>query len=122
MKKYLAVLVVLLTIVAFASGAMAQTSAKPVAQTAGEKSKVESPRAEKKESPQTMDVSGTVAAYQPGKTIKIKGKDKETAFEITSDTKVNGEVKEGANVTVMYKKEGDKMIATAITVAKEKKS
>ena len=122
MKKYLAFLVALLTIVAFASGVMAQTPAKPAAQAAADKPKVESPKAEKKESPQTMDVSGTVTAYQAGKTIKVKGKDKEMAFEITGDTKVKGEVKEGANVTVMYKKDGDKMIATAITIATEKKS
>jgi hypothetical protein len=122
MKKYLAVLVVLLTVVAFASGVMAQTPAKPAPQPAAEKPKVESPKAEKKEAPQTMDVSGTVAAYQAGKTIKVKGKDKDMAFEITGDTKVKGEVKEGANVTVTYKKEGDKMVATAITVATEKKS
>jgi hypothetical protein len=122
MKKYLAFLAVILTIVAFASGAMAQTPAKPAAQTAAEKSKVESPKAEKKESPQTMDVSGTVTAYQAGKTIKVKGKDKDMAFEITTNTKVKGEVKEGANVTVMYKKDGDRMIATTITVATEKKS
>ena len=120
MKKYLAVSVVLLTVVAFASGVMAQTPAKPAPQPAAEKPKVESPKAEKKEAPQTMDVSGTVAAYQAGKTIKVKGKD--MAFEITGDTKVKGEVKEGANVTVTYKKEGDKMVATAITVATEKKS
>ena len=122
MKKYLAVLVVLLTIVAFASGAMAQTPAKPAPHAAGEKSKVDSPKAEKKESPQTMEVSGAVTAYQAGKTIKVKGKDKDMAFEITGDTKVKGEVKEGANVTVMYKKDGDRMIASAITVATEKKS
>jgi len=120
MKKYLAISVVLLTIVAFASGVMAQTPAKPAPQPAAEKSKVESPKAEKKESPQTMDVSGIVTAYQAGKTIKVKGKD--MAFEITGDTKVKGEVKEGANITVTYKKEGDKMVATAITVATEKKS
>ena len=122
MKKYLAMSVVLLTVVAFASGVMAQAPAKPAAPATTEKPKVESPKAEQKESPQTMDVSGTVAAYQAGKTIKVKSKDKEAAFEITSGTKVKGEVKEGANVTVMYKKEGDKMIATAITVTKEKKS
>ena len=68
-----------------------------------------------------MDVSGTVAAYQAGKAIRVKGKDKEMAFDVTSDTTVKGEVKEGANVTVSYKKDGDKMVATAITVAAEKK-
>ncbi len=112
----------LLTIVAFASGVMAQTPAKPAAPAAADKPKVESPKAEKKESPQMMEVSGTVSAYEVGKTIKLKGKDKEMAFEITGDTKVKGEVKEGVKVTVMYKKDGDKTIATAITIATEKKS
>jgi len=31
-------------------------------------------------------------------------------------------VKDGAKVTVMYKKDGDKMVATSITVAAEKKA
>ena len=35
--------------------------------------------------------------------------------------RVKGEVKDGAKVTVMYKKDGDKMVATSITVAAEKK-
>jgi Cu/Ag efflux protein CusF len=49
--------------------------------------------------------------------IKIKGaKDKEMAFDVTGDTKMKGEVKEGAKVTVMYKKDGDKMTATSISV------
>jgi hypothetical protein len=34
---------------------------------------------------------------------------------------VKGEMKEGAKVTIAYKKEGDKMVATGITVAGEKK-
>jgi uncharacterized protein YxeA len=122
MKKILTVLVVLLTLVAFSSGVMAQAPAKPAAPAATDKPKVESPKAEKKEAPQTTEVSGTVAAYEAGKTIKVKGQDKEMTFEITGDTKVNGEVKVGAKATVMYKKVGDKMIATAITIATEKKS
>jgi hypothetical protein len=44
------------------------------------------------------------------------------AFDVTGDTKMKGEVKEGAKVTVMYKKDGDKMIATSIAVAAEKKA
>jgi hypothetical protein len=44
------------------------------------------------------------------------------AFDITGATNVKGEVKEGAKVTVTYKKDGDKMVATAITVAAEKKA
>ena len=118
MKKILTIFAVLLTIVAFSSGVMAQAPAKPAAPAATEKPKVESPKAEQ----QTTEVSGTVSAYEAGKTIKVKGKDKEMTFEITADTKVNGEVKVGAKATVMYKKVGDKMIATAITIATEKKS
>lgn len=129
MKKNLIVLVALLTMVAFASGVMAQTPAKPAAPTAtnkpaapaAEKPKAEESKAEKKEVPKAMEASGTVAAYEAGKMIKVKGKDKEMAFGITGDTKVKGEVKEGAKVTVMFKKEGDKTVATAITVAAEKK-
>ena len=117
MKKILTVLMVLLTIVAFSSGAMAQAPAKPAAPAATDKPKVEN-----KESSQATEVSGTVAAYEAGKAIKVKGKDKETTFEITGDTKINGEVKVGAKATVMYKMAGEKMIATVITVATEKKS
>jgi len=129
MKKNLIALVALLTMVVFAGGAMAQTPAKPaekpVTQAATDKSATppaEKPKVEKKEAPKAMEASGTVAAYESGKMIKVKGKDKEMAFDVTGGTKINGEVKEGANVTVMYKKDGDKMVATAITVAAAKKT
>jgi hypothetical protein len=62
-----------------------------------------------------------VAAYEAGKMVKVKGKDKDMTFDLTGDTRVKGDVKDGAKVTVMYKKEGDKMVATAITVVAEKK-
>jgi hypothetical protein len=130
MNKTLVVLVALLTMTAFASGAMAQGQTKPVvpaatekpAAPAMEKQKAVEPKSEKKEAvPQAMKTSGTVAAYEVGKVIKVKDKDKETAFELTADSKVTGDVKSGAKVTVMYKKDGDKMVATDITVAAEKK-
>jgi Cu/Ag efflux protein CusF len=63
-----------------------------------------------------------VATYEAGKVMKVKSKEKEMVFDVTGDTKIKGEVKEGAKVTVMYKKEGDKMVATAITVAAGKKA
>jgi hypothetical protein len=67
--------------------------------------------------------SGIVAAYEVGKSIKLKGsKNQEWTFEIASDAKVTGEVKEGANVTVSYSKDGDKMVVSAISVAPEKKA
>jgi cytoskeletal protein RodZ len=113
---------------AFASGVMAQAPAKtekpaatapekaapaPAPKPAAEKAK---PKADK---PKVL--KGTVATYQAGQMIAVKGKDKEMKFDITADTKVKGEVKEGAKVNVMYKKDGDKMVATSITVPAPKK-
>ena len=68
-----------------------------------------------------MKATGTVAAYEVGKMIKVKDKEKEMAFDLTAGTQVKGEVKEGAKVTVMFKKDGDKMVATAINVSTKKK-
>ena len=98
MKRYLTVMAVLATVFAFASGAFA---------------------AEKKAA--VPKASGIVIAYEAGKTIKIKGaKDQEWTFDIAADATVKGEVKEGAKVTVMYKKDGDKMVANAISVPAKK--
>jgi len=129
MKKNVIAFVALLTMATFAGVSMAQTPAKPTAPTGTdkpsvsttEKPKTEAPKVEKKETPKAIRVSGTVAAYETGKMIKVKGKDKEMAFDLTGDTRVKGDVKDGAKVTVMYKKEGDKMVATAITVVAKKK-
>jgi Cu/Ag efflux protein CusF len=122
MKRMLIVMVALLAMVAFASGVIAQpakpntpagTPAAPAPAPAAEKPKMEKPKVAK-----PMKFGGTVAAYEAGKMIQVKGaKDKEMTFDITGDTKMKGEVKEGAKVTVMYKKEGDKMLANSISVA-----
>ena len=109
MKKVLIVLVALFAMVAFVSGVLAQQEKKTETPAAA-------PKAEKPKAPKPMKFSGTVAAYEAGKMIKIKGvKGKEMTFDVTADTKVKGEVKEGAKATVAYKKEGDKMVATAIS-------
>jgi hypothetical protein len=129
MKQNMIAFVALLTMATFAGVAMAQTPAKPTAPgvtdkpsvSTAEKPKTEGPKVEKKEAPKAIRVSGTVVAYEVGKMIKVKGKDKEMAFELTGDTRVKGEIREGAKVTVRYKKEGDKRVATAITMASEKK-
>jgi Cu/Ag efflux protein CusF len=125
MKKVFVIMISLLTIVAFAGSVMAQAPAKPAepAKPAApaEKPKADKPKAEKKEAPKAMKAAGVVAGYEAGKMIKVKGKDKEMTFDVTGDTKVKGEVKDGAKVTVMYKKDGDKMIATSIAAAAEKK-
>jgi len=118
MKRMLIVMVALLAMVAFASGAIAQAPAKtetPAAAPAAPAA--EKPKMEKPKEAKPMKFGGTVAAYEAGKMIKVKGaKDKEMAFDVTGDTKMKGEVKEGAKVTVMYKKDGDKMMATSISV------
>ena len=129
MKQNMIAFVALLTLATFAGVVMAQTSAKPTASavtdkpsvSAAEKPKTEGTKVEKKEAPKAIRVSGIVAAYEAGKMIKVKGKDKEMTFDLTGDTRVKGDVKDGTKVTVMYKKEGDKMVATAITVVAEKK-
>ena len=114
MKKFLVILVALLAMVAFVSGVVAQEKkAEKPAAPAAEKPKVEKPKVPK--------ATGTVVAYEAGKTIKVKVKDKEMAFDIAAGAKVKGEVKEGAKVTVTYKKEADKLIATAISVPAPKK-
>ncbi len=116
MKRMLIVMVALLAMVAFASGAIAQAPAK-TEKPAAPAPAAEKPKMEKPKEAKPMRFGGTVAAYEAGKMIKIKGaKDKEMAFDVTGDTKMKGEVKEGAKVTVMYKKDGDKMMATSISV------
>ena len=122
-------MVALLAMVAFVSGVMAQapaTTEKPAAPAvekaapAPEKPKpaAEKPKTEK---PKALKFTGAVAGYEAGKMIKVKAKDKEMAFDVTGDTKMKGEVKDGAKVTVNYKKDGAKMVATSITVSAEKK-
>ena len=128
-KNSIFLIVAMLTTMAFAGSVMAQGQAKPAAPAATEKQapapekqKATESTPMKKEAVKPMEASGSVATYEAGKMIKIKEKDKELSFDLTGSTMVKGEVKDGAKVTVMYKKEGEKMVATAITVKAEKKS
>jgi hypothetical protein len=109
MKKFLFVLIALLTVFAFATGAVA---------------------AEKKATaPQAGKVTGAVTAYiaanqadKSAGTISVKdAKGKNWAFDVLPDTKIKGEVTKGATATVAYKTESGKMIATSITVIAVKK-
>ena len=113
MKKVLIVLVALLAMVAFVSGVVAQEKKADKPAAAADKPKADKPKAPPK-------VSGVVAAYEAGKMIAVKvkekGKEKEMKFDIAADAKVKGEIKEGAKVKVTYKKDGDKMVATAISL------
>lgn len=120
MKRILVFMVALLAMVAFASMALAQAPAKTEkpAAPAPEKAapaKAEKAKAEKPKPPKP--ITGAVSAYEAGKMIAVKVKDKEMKFDIAPDAKIKGEVKPGAKATVAYKKEGDKMIATSISVA-----
>jgi hypothetical protein len=109
MKKMLIVMVALIAMVAFVGGVMAQDKTTTTTTTTTKH-------------PKAMKFTGMVAGYEAGKMIKVKGaKDKEMSFDIAADAKVKGEVKDGAKVTVTYKKDGDKMMATGIAVAPEKK-
>jgi hypothetical protein len=91
-----------------------------VAQKAEEKTTTTT-TTEKTKAPKALKVTGAVAAYEAGKTITVKAKDKDMVFDIAADAKIKGEVKDGAKVTVTYKKDGDKMVASAIAVAAAKK-
>jgi hypothetical protein len=132
MKKLFVIMIAMLTMVAFGSSVMAQAPAKPAAPATPEKMApapaptpapaAEKPAPAKKKAAKEMKSTGTVAAYEAGKMITVKSKDKETTYDVTGDTKIKGEVKGGAKVTVMYKKDGDKMIATSITVSAAKKA
>jgi len=113
MKKILIVLVALFAMVAFVSGVVAQQKAETPAAA---------PKAEKPKAPKAMHFKGMVVAYEAGKMIKVKGhKEKEMTFDVAADAKIKGDVKEGAKVTVNYKKDGDKMVATSISAPAAKK-
>jgi ABC-type oligopeptide transport system substrate-binding subunit len=110
MKRIFFALIALIAVFAFVTGAAA---------------------AEKKATqPKAMQVSGAVTAYlAPSQAEKSTGmiavkdaKGKAWSFDLPADSKIKGEVKKGARATVTYKKEGGKMIATAVSVAAVKKS
>jgi hypothetical protein len=104
--------------VAFASGAIAQEKKDETQAPAAEKTKLEKPKASK-----PMTVYGTVAAYEAGKTIRVKGKkEQEWMFDITPGAKIKGEVKKGDKVRVVYKKEDNKVLAMSIAVATARKA
>ena len=107
MKKTLIVLIALFAMVAFVSGVVAQQ---------------QTPQSQKHKAPGITYFKGTVMAYEAGKMIKVKGaKGKEVTLDIAPDAVIKGEVKEGAKVKVMYKKDGDKMVATSISAPAPKK-
>jgi hypothetical protein len=102
MKKALFVLVCLLAVFAFTSGVMA------AAQQSTTKSQV-------------LKASGTVLTYDPGAMIVIKtSKGQEMHFNLAANAKVGSKVDRGSMVTVTYKKQGQKLVASAVAVSTKK--
>jgi Cu/Ag efflux protein CusF len=122
MKKTI-LLVVMLTLVAFASGAIA--AAPPKAATTAP-----APAAPATTAPAKMEkFSGEVKSVDAvAKSIVIAKAKVEKAFVVTADTKITKgkealkfeDLKAGLNVGIEYKKEMDKMIAVAIKVSAPK--
>jgi Cu/Ag efflux protein CusF len=121
MKK-LMLLVVLLTLVAFVSGVMAQ-----------EKAKTAPPKPAAAPAPKLEKFSGVIDKVdEMAKVVVVKGKvkkeEKTLTFAIDDKTKITkagkdmpfSDLKAGMNVAVGYKKEGDKNIAATIKVAAPK--
>ncbi len=123
MKK-LILLVALLTLAVFVSGVMAQAPAKPAGTAAP------APAAPAQGKPMKMEkFSGTVEKVdEAAKMVDVKMKDKTMSFAVDNQTKITkakkemsfADVKKGMHVSVEYKKEGDKMIATAIKASAPK--
>ncbi len=126
MKK-LILLVALLTLVVFVSGVMAQQKPAP-AKPAG--TAAPAPAAPAPEKPMKMEkFSGTVEKVdEAAKVVEVKMKKKTMSFAIDDQTKISkakkemsfADVKKGMHVSVEYKKEGDKMMATAIKMSAPK--
>ncbi len=124
MKK-LALLVFVLTLVAFASGVIAQQT-KPTPAPAQPSVTTEPAKPVK-----TERFSGVISKVdETAKSIVVKGKKAENTFLTDEKTKITkgketisfSDLKQGMNVSIEYKKDGDKMIALAIKVAVPKAS
>ncbi len=129
MKKMI-LLVVVLTLVAFVSGVMAQPKPAP-AKPASTAAPAPAPKAA---APAKVEkFSGTIEKVdEMAKAIEVKGKvkkeEKALTFATDDKTKITkgkdtlsfADLKKGMNASVEYKKDGDKMVAVAIKVAAPK--
>ena len=121
MKKMI-LLVTLLTLVAFVSGAMAQQKPAPAPAPA--------PTAPaKEEKPKIEKFTGVVEKVdEMAKAVVLKDKKGEKTFAVDDKTKITkggkdiplAELKKGTNVSVEYKKDGEKLVAVAIKAAAPK--
>jgi Cu/Ag efflux protein CusF len=124
MKKTI-LLVVALTLVAFVSGAVAAAPPK-------EATPAPAPAAPTTTAPAKMEkFSGEVKNVDAmAKSIAVAKEKAEKSFVVTADTKIAKgkealkfeDLKAGMNVTIEYKKDGDKLIAAVIKAAAPKTS
>ena len=123
--KSLVLLVAVLTMVTFASSVMAQQTpgTKPAAP---EKAKAAPAAPEKANVAKEERFIGKVSSMDvAAKTIVVKGKKAEKTFTVGDTTKITrgegkmalADLKKGMDVSVSYKMEADKAMASAITVA-----
>lgn len=123
MKK-LVLLVAVLSIAVFVSGVMAQQKPTPAPTPAA------APALAEKAEPAKMETfSGMVDKVdESARTITIKGEKEEKTFttddmtKITTDGKAMmlGDLKSGMNVSVQYRMDGDKMVASKVMTAAPK--
>ncbi len=126
MKK-LILLVGLLTLVAFVSGTMAQQKPAPAPAKPAAAPAPAAPA--KEEKPKIEKFSGVIEkADEMAKAIVVKDKKGEKTFATDDKTKITkgkdtlafADLKKGMNVSVEYKKDGDKMVAVAIKASAPK--
>ena len=68
--------------------------------------------------PEMMRTTGTVDKYVKGKQIQVASSTGAVlAFNILTDTVIEGKVKKGARVIVIYQKQEEKMVANKIVAA-----
>jgi len=131
MKKKI-LLVALFTMVAFVSGVMAQQKpaaapAKAAGTAAPAPAPAKAPAPEK--AAKVEKFAGMVEKVdEAAKAVVVKGKKDEKTFVIDDKTKIMkggkdmplADLKKGMNVSLEYKKDGDKMVAVAIKAAAPK--
>jgi hypothetical protein len=129
MKKMI-LLVIMLTLVAFVSGVMAQP--KPAPAPAAPASTA-SAKAKEMKTEKMHKFSGTIAKVdEMGKIVEVKGmmkkEEKSMTFMIGDTTKITkaketmkmADLKEGMKASIEYKKEGDKMMAATVRISAPK--
>jgi hypothetical protein len=132
MMKKMILLVVMLTLVAFVSGVMAQP--KPAPEKPATAPAPSAPAKAKEMKVEKMQkFSGAIAKVdEMGKMVEVKGKvkkeEKSMTFMINDATKITkgketmkmADLKEGMTASIEYKKEGDKMMAATIKISAPK--